>query len=56
MRATVGTPYHYAVTATDPEGDALLFSLANPPADMTIDPDTGVVTLDAAAAQTGPQR
>ncbi len=42
--ATVGRDYFYQATATDADGDPLTFSLVNPPAGMTVDPDSGQVT------------
>lgn len=37
------SPYQYAFSATDPDGDTLTYSLASGPASMTIDPGTGLV-------------
>ncbi|WP_017659686.1 Ig domain-containing protein [Baaleninema simplex] len=45
--AGVGQPYRYAVEATDPEGDALRFSLGERPEGMTVDELTGEVLWDA---------
>lgn len=44
--ALVDTPYSYNVDATDPDGDdgRLSFSLHQPPVDMEIDAQTGVIT------------
>ena len=36
--------YIYAVAATDPEGDAIIFSLRDGPIGMTIDPATGLIS------------
>jgi len=38
-----GTIYTYQVKANDPDGDALTFSLASPPAGMTLDSSTGLL-------------
>jgi hypothetical protein len=38
-----GTVYTYQVKASDPDGDTLTYSLQSPPADMTIDPSTGLL-------------
>ncbi|MEM8685011.1 MAG: Ig-like domain-containing protein, partial [Pseudomonadota bacterium] len=38
------TAYSYTVTATDPEGDALSFSLPDAPTGMSIDSQTGLVS------------
>ncbi|MDO8540341.1 MAG: LamG-like jellyroll fold domain-containing protein [Opitutaceae bacterium] len=48
--------YRYAVSATDPDGDALVFSLTQAPPGMTIDAATGVLTwiVDRAKAGTYP--
>lgn len=52
--ASVGKPYHYQATATDPDGDALTFSLAaSPPAGMAINATTGAVTWTPTSAQRG---
>jgi RHS repeat-associated protein len=42
--AVLGQPYHYAVHATDPEGGPVTYTLIAPPAGMTIDPATGLLT------------
>ena len=47
--ATVGVPYSYDVNATDPEGDALTYSLDAAPAGMTIDSTSGVISWTPAA-------
>jgi RHS repeat-associated protein len=41
--ATVGVAYSYDVNATDPENDALTYSLILPPNSMTIDPVSGMI-------------
>lgn len=51
--ATVGQPYAYQPTASDPEGDALHFSLSAAPAGMTIDGTSGNVQWTPAASQLG---
>ncbi len=48
--ASVGAAYQYDVTATDPEGGAITYSLIMPPAGMTIVPTTGVIDWVPAAA------
>ncbi len=45
--------YHYDVTATDADGDALTFSLSNAPEGMTIDAMTGLIVWTAAPEQIG---
>ena len=49
--ATEGTELRMRVTATDPDGDALTYSLAGAPAGMNIDPATGVLTWTPAEDQ-----
>ncbi|MCL1475904.1 choice-of-anchor C family protein, partial [Argonema antarcticum] len=41
--ATVGRIYRYQVAASDRDGKSLTYSLANSPAGMKIDPDSGVI-------------
>ncbi|NJD05628.1 MAG: cytochrome C [Methylococcaceae bacterium] len=43
--AVLGQPYEYnaKADASDSDGDALKFSLGTHPADMTVDPDSGIV-------------
>lgn len=53
--ATEGVAYAYDVNATDPEGDALTYSLTQAPAGMTIDAATGLITWTPGAAQVGMQ-
>ncbi len=43
LSAEVGTPYSYQVTAEDPNGDTLTYSLLNAPKGMRIDSATGLV-------------
>lgn len=51
--ATVGSLYRYAVTASDPDGDALSFSLDAAPAGMTIDAITGLIEWTPGSTQVG---
>jgi RHS repeat-associated protein len=53
--ASVGTPYAYAVRATDPDGDPLTFSLTAGPAGMTIDTATGLILWTPSSGQLGSQ-
>ena len=41
--AIVGLPYTYTVLAADPQGDAVTYSLVNPPVGMTINAKTGLI-------------
>src|SRR5690606_27769767 len=53
--ATIGQPLNYQVTATDAEGQAIMFGLLSGPEGMTIDAQTGHLTWTppaGAAAQT----
>ncbi|MGB9006546.1 MAG: putative Ig domain-containing protein, partial [Candidatus Aminicenantales bacterium] len=45
-----GIPFEYAVSADDPDGDSLDYSLSIHPAGMLIDPKTGLITWLPAAA------
>ena len=47
---TTGATYRYAITATDPDNDAVTFSLVTNPLGMTIDATTGVVTWTPTSA------
>ncbi|WP_165228130.1 putative Ig domain-containing protein [Aquisphaera insulae] len=49
--ASVGSPYRYAVTASDPENQPLTFSLLTFPTGMTIDAATGVISWTPTAGQ-----
>ncbi|MBQ6827370.1 MAG: putative Ig domain-containing protein, partial [Thermoguttaceae bacterium] len=49
----VGVRYEYAVVATDPDGDALSYSLETAPQNAVIDPITGVLTWTPNASQMG---
>ena len=51
--ATVGQPYSYVAIATDPEGDALHFSLTNAPSGLTIDNASGALQWSPVPAQLG---
>lgn len=51
--ATEASPYNYNVIATDPDGDALAFSLDTAPSGMTIGPANGAISWTPASAQTG---
>jgi VCBS repeat-containing protein len=51
--ATEGSLYIYQVTATDPEGAAITFSLDTAPAGMTIGASSGFVTWTPGATQVG---
>ncbi len=52
--AEVNVPYSYAVVAQDPDQDAIVFGLVNPPAGMTINSATGALawTPSSAGGQT----
>ncbi len=54
-RAIVGTGYSYAVTATDPSGATLTYSLLAPPAGMAIVAASGLVSWTPTTAQLGDQ-
>lgn len=51
--AVPGSLYSYAVKATDPDGDAVSFSLTLAPTGMTIDAATGVIGWIPGSAQAG---
>ncbi|MCA8959133.1 MAG: putative Ig domain-containing protein, partial [Planctomycetes bacterium] len=51
--AAVGTPYEATVIASDPDGDALLFSLDDGEPGLTIDPSTGLLSWIPGAVQLG---
>ncbi|EXI66571.1 MAG: Cell wall-associated polypeptide CWBP200 [Candidatus Accumulibacter adjunctus] len=54
VTATVGQPYAYQITASDPDaGDVLTYSHPTAPAGMTINPTTGLITWTPALAQVG---
>ncbi len=52
--ATQGTQYNYTVTATDPAGSTLTYSLVTAPSGMTIMAVTGAISWTPTAAQAGP--
>lgn len=54
--ATSGNLYSYPVTALDPEGAALLFSLQVAPTGMFINPTTGLLQWTPSATQLASQR
>ena len=43
VRTLVNQTYRYAVSATDPERDTLTYELTNAPAEMSIDPVSGLI-------------
>jgi hypothetical protein len=51
--ARVGTPYEYAATAADADGDELTFSAVNLPPWASIDPKTGRITGTPTTADIG---
>ncbi|WP_298850495.1 Ig-like domain-containing protein [uncultured Aquimonas sp.] len=53
--AMVGITYSYQPTASDPDGDSLLFSLSTSPAGAQIDPTSGALTWTPRVAQLGAQ-
>lgn len=53
--ATEGSLYHYPVTASDADGDALSYSLDVAPAGMSIDALSGLISWMPGSEQTGPQ-
>ena len=56
VRATLsGQAYRYAVTASDPDGNLVTFSLGIHPDGMTIDQTSGQLTWTPSAAQLGAQ-
>jgi serine protease AprX len=54
LGATVGSLYHYAVMASDPDGDVLGYFLDTAPAGMAIDAVTGLVRWTPGPDQVGP--
>ena len=54
LAGDVSVAYSYGAAATDPEGDAITWSLATAPSGMTVDGGTGAVSWTPAAAQLGP--
>jgi RHS repeat-associated protein len=55
VEAISGHPYAYDVSAADPDGDALTFSLVSAPAGMTVAADTGRITWGPTGADMGTQ-
>lgn len=51
--ATVGRPYGYELKASDPDGDALNYSLVQAPGGMTIQATTGAIAWTPTTAQAG---
>jgi hypothetical protein len=51
--AADGAQYTYNVDATDPDGNALTFSLITKPSDMSIDPSSGVISWTPTTSQLG---
>lgn len=54
ISAALNAPYRYEVLASDPDADALTYSLVRAPEGMTIDPDTGVVTFTPTSSSSSP--
>jgi RHS repeat-associated protein len=54
LSATVETPYAYDPSASDADGDVLLFSLARAPQGMSVDPMHGNLRWTPTADQLGP--
>ncbi|MCS7469110.1 putative Ig domain-containing protein [Stieleria sp. ICT_E10.1] len=48
-----GRAYSYNVDATDPEGDDVVYLLEQAPAEMMIDPSSGLITWDASSLTPG---
>ena len=53
LQSLVGDIYRYNVDATDPDGDALTYSLLSSPLNMTIDRLTGQINWNTATTQPG---
>lgn len=53
--AVPGRPYAYQATATDPDGDAVSFSLLSGPNGMAVNANTGIVTWSPQASDLGNQ-
>lgn len=53
LEAIVGKPYHYAFNATDPDGDAVTYTLAASPAGMVLDTGGPALSLVASSDQVG---
>ncbi|MCS7468222.1 putative Ig domain-containing protein [Stieleria sp. ICT_E10.1] len=52
-RAVVGLPHQYVVRAQDGENDPLTFSTVSPPAGLSIDTESGLISWTPSAAQIG---
>ncbi len=53
MQATANIAYSYAVSASDPDGDVLNYSLITAPSGMSIDSTSGLISWTPSSAQTG---
>ena len=53
LTATSGIAYQYTVTASDPDGDALLYSLLTHPDGMAIEPVSGLIQWTPGSTQIG---
>src|SRR5581483_3293638 len=53
--ATLGHPFPYNATASDPDGDPVIWSLLKAPVGMSIDPTTGMVRWTPTADELGAQ-
>jgi len=53
--ATVGVAYAYDVNATDPNGDALVYSLTQAPSGMSINATSGLIAWTPTSGQVGAQ-
>jgi RHS repeat-associated protein/uncharacterized repeat protein (TIGR01451 family) len=53
LSARAAVAYNYDVEASDPDGDTLTYSLLNPPAGMSINAGTGLVSWTPTAQQVG---
>jgi hypothetical protein len=51
--AKAGSRYEYRIRAQDPEGDELGFRLVSGPANLSVDPKTGLVSFQPTAGQVG---
>jgi len=51
--ATATLAYNYQASASDPDGDALVFTLISGPAGLTVDPTTGLVSWTPEEKQVG---
>ncbi len=52
--ASVGRPFEYGMTGSDPDGDRLAYYLTTPPAGVSIDFSTGLIQWTPTAEQVGP--